>query len=485
MIFASNIFLFLFLPLFLAIYYIARPAWRSTVIVIGSYIFYAWWRPDFLLLFVGISYWSYWFSLRIKKCLNEDNKKAAYRFLSVAVAGDLLTLGYFKYANFGVDVFNKILEPMGFNTFTLEHIILPLGISFYVFQAVSYLVDVFRRNAEPARNFMDLAAFIALFPQLIAGPILRYKIIEQQLIQRDHSWELFSLGVCRFMLGFIKKVLIADNLASISVLFVGGDNLQFFEAWVGLAAAAGQLYFDFSGYSDMAIGLGMMMGFRFSENFNQPFFAQSITEFWLRWHMTLATFLRDYVFMPLVRRKAGPIWAILLTMLASGIWHGAAFSFVCWGLFFGIIMFVERWTNTATKVNAPYVLIRHVRTTFLSILSMPLFFAGGALAPGAAPGDDLRHSLEIYGALFGFNGIGNINLYVVGASQMALAFLVVAALWVVLAGINNVRFYAGNKEGYFMRSVTGMNAALVWAGFLLALSSLAANSFSPFLYFQF
>jgi len=310
---------------------------------------------------------------------------------------------------------------------------------------------------------------------LVAGPILRYSQLAPQLRERSHSLELFSLGVCRFMLGFIMKVLIADRLAPINVLFVSEGTLQFSDAWFGLVISTLQLYFDFAGYSHMALGLALMMGFRFPENFNQPYVAQSITEFWARWHMTLAHFLRDYVYMPLVRKRvAGALPALIWTMLLSGLWHGASFAFICWGLFFGVGMVIERKFNLATKVTTPYHPGRNLRTGVLILLSMPLFFTM-----------DLRHSIDIYKALFGFNGFGSLELYVLGASKMAMAFALVALAWLVLAGINNVRFYAGNKEDYFMRHVGALHSVLLWGGFLLALSSLAANSFSPFLYFQF
>jgi alginate O-acetyltransferase complex protein AlgI len=475
MIFASNVFLFLYLPLFLAVYFLTKAQWRSTVIVAASYIFYAWWRPDFLLLFVGITYWNYWFGLRIKARLDAGNKAMALRLLWIGVAGNLATLGYFKYANFGAEVLAMLLAPLGINTWTLENIFLPLGISFYVFHALSYIVDIYRKDATPTRNFIDFAAFVALFPHLVAGPILRYSQLAPQLRERTHSLELFSLGVCRFMLGFIMKVLIADRLAPINLLFVSEGTLQFSDAWFGLVISTLQLYFDFAGYSHMALGLALMMGFRFPENFNQPYVAQSITEFWARWHMTLAHFLRDYVYLPLVRKRvAGAMPALIWTMLLSGLWHGASFAFICWGLFFGVGMVLERKFNLATKVGGPYKPGRNLRTGLLIVLSMPLFFTM-----------DLRHSIDIYKALFGFNGFGSLELYVLGASKMAMAFALVALAWLVLAGINNLRFYAGNKEGYFMRHVGALHSVLLWGGFLLALSSLAANSFSPFLYFQF
>ncbi|PKM29744.1 MAG: membrane-bound O-acyltransferase family protein [Gammaproteobacteria bacterium HGW-Gammaproteobacteria-11] len=475
MVFSSNIFLFLFLPAFLLLYYIVGARWRSFVIVLGSYLFYSWWRPDFLFLFIGITYWNYWFGLRIKANLDNGNKQRAFRWLTVGVIGNLSTLGYFKYANFGVDVIAAALEPLGINTFTLERIILPLGISFYVFQAISYIVDIYRKQAEPTRNFIDFAAFIALFPQLIAGPIVRYKLIDLQLKQRTHSMELFSLGASRFMLGFVKKVLIADSLAPLNVMFITESEPQVLDAWLGLLISIMQLYFDFSGYSDMAIGLGMMMGFRFPENFNQPYLAQSITEFWQRWHMTLADFLRDYVYMPLVRRRfAGPLVALIYTMILSGFWHGASFAFIFWGLFFGVGMVLERRFGLATKINTPYNFWRNARTFLLLNLSMPLFYTG-----------DLRHSLDIYAGLLGFNGLGSLEGYMYGTSLMTLSFLLVGLAWMVIASRINLRYYANEGQPYFMQHVGGFSALLLWVGFVIALTRLAANSFSPFLYFQF
>lgn len=476
MIFASTVFLFLFLPTFLIVYYLSRENWRSWIITVGSYIFYAWWRPDFLLVLIGITCWSYWFGRRIKAEIDTDNKKKAFRLLVIGVSANLLTLGYFKYANFGLEVLTPVLQFLGINTFTLEHIILPLGISFYVFQAISYLVDIYRKVAVPSDNFIDFSAFISLFPQLIAGPILRYKDMAPQFQHRECNLDAFSLGVCRFMLGFIKKILIADNLAPISALFLSQGELQFVGAWFGLVVAVFQLYFDFSGYSDMAIGLCMMMGFRIAENFNQPFVSQSITEFWTRWHITLAFFLRDYVAVPLIRRrKMNASLATLVTMFLSGFWHGAGFSFICWGLFFGVSMVFERRFNLATTIKTPYSFRKNMKMVFLLIPSMPLFFTGS-----------LSHSLDIYMALFGLNGLGNLDIYLIGASKMTMAFCIPMMCWIILAGRTNLRYYAeNNKEHYFMRSVTGWNMIFLWAAFLLSLISLSANSFSPFLYFQF
>ena len=260
-----------------------------------------------------------------------------------------------------------------------------------------------------------------------------------------------------------------------NVLFIGESTPQMFDAWFGLLVSIIQLYFDFSGYSDMAIGLGMMMGFRFPENFNQPYLAQSITEFWQRWHMTLAEFLRDYVYLPMVRRRfAGAMVALIYTMLLSGFWHGASFAFILWGLFFGVGMVLERRLRIATKITTPYNVWRNARTFFLLNLSMPLFYTG-----------DLRHSLDIYAGLLGMNGVGSLSGYVYGASIMSMCFVVIGLAWIAVAGRINLRYYANETQPYFMQHVGGLSALLLWLGFALALTRLAANSFSPFLYFQF
>lgn len=473
MIFTSNVFLFLFLPVYLAVYYMAKPGWRSTVIVIGSYLFYAWWRPDFLFLFVAVTYWNYWFGQRISAC-RKANKTLAFRYLIVGVIGNLAALAYFKYANFGAEVLSNVLEGVGLNTFTLEHIILPLGISFYIFQAISYIVDIYRKEAEPANNFIDFAAFVALFPQLIAGPILHYREVDKQLKKREHNWDLFSLGVCRFMLGFIKKVLIADSLAPLTNQFLQNPDLQMADAWFGAAVSLIQLYFDFSGYSDMAIGLGMMMGFKFSENFNQPFLAKSLSEFWRRWHLTLANFLMHYVYRPLVRTvKLSPDVALFCTMMLSGIWHGADFAFIFFGLSFAILMVVERRLNLVTTPSSPYSVIKNIITVMMLIMIMPFFTTGS-----------LHHSLDVYRAMIGLDGFGSLAPYVIGTSKMTIAFVFVALAWLFLAGWQNVK-YAESKGRYVMESVTGVQAVLLWLGFVLAVTKLSASSFSPFLYFQF
>lgn len=474
MIFASHSFLFFFLPLFLWVYYSVPFRYKSYVIAGGSYVFYGWWRPDFLLLFVAITVWNYYFGAKIAQFL-VMNRALAFRWLAVGVSGNLAALGYFKYANFGVEVIVSALQPLGLNTFTLEHIILPLGISFYIFQAISYIVDIYREQAQPARRFVDFAAFVALFPQLIAGPILRYRALSEQLNERQHSLSLFSLGACRFMLGFTKKVLIADSIAPLTEALLANPAPQLVDAWLGALASLVQLYFDFSGYSDMAIGLGMMMGFRFAENFNQPFLAMSLTEFWRRWHLTLADFLKDYVFKPLNQGLGLSInLSLFITMLLSGLWHGASFAFIFFGAYFGIFMVLERNYGLTTHPRSPYKLSRNLITLLLILFCMTLFVTG-----------DLRHALVIYEGQLGFRGIGSLDYYRYEVTLFPLLFLGVALIWLLGAGYINLSYYADFKRHYFMWQVAGRHSVLLWAGFLLALTKLAASSYAPFLYFQF
>jgi len=331
MVFSSNIFLLCFLPLFLGIYYLTPLRFRSLPILIGSYVFYAWWRVDFTLLFAGVTLWNYFIFLRIKKEQIKQEKRAK-RWMQMGVAGNLFVLGVFKYFNFGIDSLNFALNGAGLSSIEAMKFILPIGISFYIFQAISFLIDVHRKDAPHPKNFWDFAAFISLFPQLIAGPILRYKDVATQFQNRIHSLDKFSEGAYRFMVGFVQKVLIADNVAPLADQMFALENPTLIEGWLGALAYTVQLYFDFMAYSLMAIGLGLMMGFRFIENFNHPYIARSITEFWRRWHISLSSWLKDYLYIPLGGNRKGKTRTyinLILTMLLGGAWHGLWAKGVC------------------------------------------------------------------------------------------------------------------------------------------------------------
>ncbi|MFO7780397.1 MAG: MBOAT family protein, partial [Spirochaetia bacterium] len=354
MVFSTTVFLFLFLPVFLAVYYALPFRYRSAWILTASLAFYGWWRLDFLLLMVATTAWSHLLCRAIERNLPLRRARAK-RALTAGILLNIGTLAYFKYFNFGIDSLSSLLVMLGGGEITAWQVILPIGISFYVFQATSYLIDVYRGDAEPAKSYLDVAAYITLFPQLVAGPIVRYGHIAPQLAAREHSIPRFSEGAWRFMIGFAKKVLIADSVASLANAGFGVAAPHAGDAWLGLTAYAVQIFFDFSGYSDMAIGLGLMIGFRFPENFDRPYTSKSITEFWRRWHMSLSRWLRDYLYIPLGgnRRGARRTYANLLTvMVIGGLWHGAAWTFVLWGAWHGLWLAVERLVTRRQEKRA-------------------------------------------------------------------------------------------------------------------------------------
>jgi D-alanyl-lipoteichoic acid acyltransferase DltB (MBOAT superfamily) len=303
-VFSSNLFLFGFLPAFLALYYTIPVRGRAVLIAVASYLFYGWWRVDFVSLMWLSTVLDYACGHRIA-AIRAGGRGNARRWLLVSVIGNLGLLAYFKYCNFGIDNLNVLLAGLGFEGVGWPRVVLPVGISFYTFQTMSYTIDVYRGDARPVRSFGDFMCYVALFPQLVAGPIVRYQDVADQLVERTHSLDKFGEGARRFMVGFCKKVLVADSVAHIADAAFALPHPNFADAWLGALAYTVQLYFDFSGYSDMAIGLGLMIGFRFVENFDQPYRSQSITEFWQRWHISLSTWLRDYLYVPLGGNRHG------------------------------------------------------------------------------------------------------------------------------------------------------------------------------------
>ena len=484
MVFSSNVFLFLFLPIFLGLYYLCPNRGRNLLILIGSYTFYAWWRVDFLLLFAAVTLWNYVFALRIQA---HAGTEAARRWVVAGVVGNLATLGYFKYANFGVANINAVLESMGMEPFVLTAVILPIGISFYIFQSISYLIDVYRRDTEPTRNLINFAAFIALFPQLIAGPVLRYKDLADQFTDRTHSLDKFSEGATRFMQGFVKKVFIADSLAPVVNHCFGLANPTTGEAWLGAIAYTAQLYFDFSGYSCMAIGLGLMMGFRFMENFNQPYISQSITEFWRRWHISLSTWLRDYLYISLGGNRGTTLQTyrnLFLTMLLGGLWHGANWTFVIWGAWHGAWLAIERFFG----VDAAPTRVRPWRWAFtflLVVIGWVIFRA-----------ENLDVAWRMYAAMFSFSDWRLSELTLAQLTSLQVATLVLAYLVMAWCGLRQFYRFGAPKAPGTAAACASVGAAvldmrvllgrvLLLLLFFASVMKLSAQSFSPFLYFQF
>jgi alginate O-acetyltransferase complex protein AlgI len=471
MVFSSNVFLFLFLPLFLAAYYLTPLRLRSYTILLGSYAFYGWWRVDYLLLVFAISVWSYYASLQIAKATTPPRAKL---WMILGIAGDLGSLVYFKYFNFLVENISAALTLSGGAPLELWKVILPIGISFHVFQSVSYVIDVYRKDAPPARHLVDFLAFTSLFPQLIAGPVLRYKDLADQFTSRVHSWALFNEGSRRFAIGFAKKVLIADTLAPLVSNMFALPNPTAAEAWLGALAYTLQLYFDFSAYSHMAIGLGLMMGFRFMENFNDPYISCSITEFWRRWHISLSTWLRDYLYIPLGGNRRGPVRTyinLVLTMVLGGIWHGANWTFVIWGAWHGGLMAIERYLGSKNAKGSVYpALLAWPLTMLFVVLGWVMFRA-----------PDVHTALVFYAGMFGGNGWALSDAALWQVQQFLLATLVLAGLLAV--GVPHWRARVG---GHTVRYAPDwwLDRALPIL-FVLAVFKLSAQSYSPFLYFQF
>lgn len=461
MVFSSNIFLFAFLPFFLACYYLTPWRAKSALILVFSYAFYAWWRPDFLGLLVGVTVTSYGFALAIEATAVEARR---HYLLTAGVTLNLLALGYFKYANFGIESLNTALASAGVGPVEFTHVLLPIGLSFYIFHAISYLIDIYRREAQPARNLIDFAAFIALFPHLVAGPVLRYHLLAEQFRSRTHSLDRFSRGSVVFMIGFCKKVLIADAVAPLADAAFTAPLPTLADAWLGAGAYTIQLFFDFSGYTDMAIGLALMIGFVFPENFNDPYVSRSITEFWKRWHMSLSNWLREYLYVSLGGNRKGLVRTyinLFLTMLLGGLWHGANWTFVLWGAWHGGILVLERyWEQRFGKPMLPGWL-RVIKTMLMVIVGWVLFRAA-----------DISGAIRMFKGMLGLNGTSfsppvewqvtpdRIGILILGIG------LVYAMPW--------LRRMRGSYARYLLVPL-----------FLWAVATLSSQSFTPFLYFQF
>lgn len=343
MVFSSILFIFYFLPLTLLLYYAGPSRLRNLVLLVMSLAFYSWGEPVYVSIMLFSTIFDYGNGLAIEKCLSSGRKRAARAVLLLSVAGNLGILGFFKYSNFFIETVNAA----GGTDFPLLELSLPIGISFYTFQTMSYTIDVYLGQARAQKNLVQFGAYVAMFPQLVAGPIVKYKDISGQLADRNVTAERFSYGISRFITGLSKKVLLANNIGMVWEQISGGNlaGLSAAEAWIGAAAFSFQIYFDFSGYSDMAIGLGELFGFHFQENFNYPYRSKSMTEFWRRWHISLGTWFREYVYIPLGGSRKGmkrQLRNLLIVWCLTGLWHGASWNFLVWGLYFGVFLTAEK-----------------------------------------------------------------------------------------------------------------------------------------------
>ena len=465
MIFSSAIFIFGFLPFFLAIYYLTPRRAKSWVILAGSYAFYAWWRVDYLAVVLGMSLVSY---LAAELSLYGRTEAIRAMAVKVGVGLVLLTLGYFKYTMFLLGGVDQLAQMFGGSGLTVPAIILPIGISFHAFQSISYIVDVHREDARPARHVVDFLAFGSLFPQLIAGPVLRYKDVADQFRNRVHTVQGFADGIARFAQGLAMKVLIADNVAPLADRMFALSAPTAAEAWLGAGAYTIQLFFDFAGYSAMAIGLGLMMGFRFVENFDAPYVSRSITEFWRRWHISLSQWLRDYLYVPLGGNRHGTLRTyrnLMLTMVLGGLWHGANWTFVLWGAWHGAILAAERMLGGKGKDSVWPRAIAWPLTMVFVMLGWVMFRAA-----------DVAGAWAMYRGMFGAQGIslsGDVAWQIQNTEVVALAVGAVLSVYgkPIAAGLMRTPELA--------RRVGAISL------FACAATALLAQNHSPFLYFQF
>lgn len=483
MVFSSLLFLFRFLPVVFLVYFLLLGLGRilelkdrqitkinNSFLFLASLVFYAWGEPKYVVLMLFSTVVDYTCGYFTGKYVDRDKKKTARIFVAISMCINLGLLCFFKYRGFFLDNVNHFFGCQ----IQYKDLPLPIGISFYTFQTMSYTIDVYRKEAPVQKNIISFGSYVVLFPQLIAGPIVRYQTIADQLNHRVHSVEKINYGIRRFMVGLGKKVLLANNIGMLwtTVSAYGGDNLTTFTAWLGVFAFTFQIYFDFSGYSDMAIGLGEMLGFHFLENFNYPYLAESITEFWRRWHISLGTWFKEYVYIPLGgnrKGKARQILNICVVWFLTGMWHGADWNFILWGVYFGVLLIFEKtfFLKVLKKIPAFF---RHLYA---------LIFVIGGWAIFAYP--DVRHGHEFVKALFGQGRAGFINqngLYLL--SQYAVMFVIVIIASTNLPAKLGKKVIA--KEGCLRMVGECLFILLV---FLASLAFLVNASYNPFLYFRF
>lgn len=471
MVFSSLVFLFVFLPITLILYFIVPKRLRNLILFLISLVFYAWGEPIYVVLMLFSTVVDFIHGLLVE--MYQDQPKKAKRVVLSSVIINLGLLTFFKYSSFIITNINAIFGT----TFSIPNIALPIGISFYTFQTMSYTIDIFRRDAPAQRSIVDLGAYVAMFPQLIAGPIVRYRTVAEQLNHRRETMELFADGVKRFIIGLGKKVLLANNIGLLwdTISTTEATSLTVLSAWLGVLAFGLQIYFDFSGYSDMAIGLGKMLGFELLENFNYPYISQSITEFWRRWHISLGTWFRDYVYIPLGGNRKGKYRTYLnvfAVWFLTGLWHGASWNFVLWGLYFGIIISIEKaflmnWLNKSSSI------FRHIYTIFLLLIGWGLFAF-----------DNFEQLSNYFKVMFGLQGDGIYNqmtLFYLSSNAISLIILIIACTplmkWIY-------SYMTRSLKAKWVIEIIIM--PVIYFGILfISTAYLVDSSYNPFLYFRF
>ncbi|BCL61464.1 putative alginate O-acetylase AlgI [Desulfomarina profundi] len=471
MVFSSHIFLFYFLPLSLLFYYCTPVRWKNSILTGISYVFYGWSNPLFTLLMFASTLVDYFCGLIISSSETgrESRRKIA---LSVSIVSNLSLLGFFKYTGFVLESYNQLFALVGaadVDPAPVLRFLLPLGISFYTFQSMSYTIDVYRGEARAIRNFPDFACFVAMFPQLVAGPIIRFQEVADQLAVRVHSSEKFARGVAFFSLGMAKKVLLANPCGKIADLTFSAGSLHWLDSWYGIVAYSFQIYFDFSGYSDMAIGLGLMFGFVFAKNFDSPYRSASITEFWRRWHISLSTWLKQYLYIPLGGNRRGTTRTAInlaIVMLLGGLWHGASWNFVIWGAFHGILLGVERGFGRKPLYFFLPKFLR-VGVTFILVLIAWVFFRA----------DSFTIAFDYLASMFGIGVVPQTSLLLKGMIYTPYYLFAMAAGALVIWWMP--------QSWDWSRKLTPAKAVTVLLVLLVSVAVLSMQSYNPFIYFNF
>ena len=468
MLFSSIVFLFSFLPAVMILYYLLPVRFRNVILLLASLVFYAWGEPVYLFLMLLSILFNYFSGLDIAR--NLQDKRAAKRSLVFNLIINLAVLGFFKYEGFVLDTLNGIL-PVHISYHALP---LPIGISFYTFQILSYIIDVYRGNVKVQTNLPNFALYVTMFPQLIAGPIVQYADVDEQLASREVSRTKFGEGSMYFIRGLAKKVLLANTSGMIftEVSGLAKGNIAVMTAWLGAFAYMFQIYLDFSGYSDMAIGLGKMFGFEFNMNFNYPYVSKSITEFWRRWHISLSSWFRDYVYIPLGGNRVSKIKHIrnlLIVWFLTGLWHGAAWNFVAWGLYYGVILIIEKYLLSPVLDRLPDV-VRHIYSIVLVVIGWVLFFSSSF-------GQAADYIRVMFGA--GAHGFADRESMYLLTSNLIL--------WLILifGSTPLVHFRYEHMLRTKKWNTTIINSVVYAALFIVCIAYLVTETYNPFLYFRF
>lgn len=460
MIFSSSLFLFIFLPILLCVYYLSAEKYKNMILLIASLIFYAWGEPKNVLIMLLSITVNYMLGIWIEEYIS-----ARKVFLMITIIYNIGILFIFKYLNFGVEIFNVL---GGGRKITIPQITLPIGISFYTFQTLSYVVDVYRGHVKAQRKLLNLALYVSLFPQLIAGPIVRYKDVESQINRRETSLEKMYVGIIRFAIGFSKKILLADQLAVLVDIIFAREYPSIIASWIGIIAYTLQIFFDFSGYSDMAIGLGKMFGFDFLENFDYPYMSKTIKEFWRRWHMSLGTWFRDYLYIPLGGSKRGRLRTyinLFVVFSLTGLWHGASFNFIVWGGFYAILLIIERIGLGKIFEKLP-VWMGHIYSIFAIMIGWVFFRSDG-----------LESAINYFLSMFVPTGrdIANFNFIMNGKYWACI----IIGIFFSMPHIR-LKAFIEEKNGRFI--VYNFGIIIM---FLIAICYMVGSGYSPFLYFRF